>query len=121
MFGAYNIGPEAAKVAYYGLLALQHRGQESSGIVSTRDGMFYSHSAPGLVAEVYREEDLGELPVAIASWAIIAIRRRALLMMLTFSRYSTEIAALLLSIMATYQIRKSWRRFSTLEISPPEP
>lgn len=61
MFGAYNIGPEASRIAYYGLFALQHRGQESSGIVSARDGTFYRHSAPGLVAEVYREKDLEQL------------------------------------------------------------
>lgn len=62
VFGAYNVGPEAAKMAYYGLLALQHRGQENSGIVSTHDGMFYRHSAPGLVSNVYHEKDLEQLP-----------------------------------------------------------
>lgn len=62
MFGAYNVGPEAARIAYYSLLALQHRGQENSGIVSTHNGMFYRHTAPGLVSDVYREEDLEQLP-----------------------------------------------------------
>lgn len=62
MFAAYNVGLEAARIAYCGLLALQHRGQENSGIVSTQDGMFYCHSAPGLVSSVYREEDLEQLP-----------------------------------------------------------
>ncbi len=62
VFGAYNVGPEAAGIAYYGLLALQHRGQENSGIVSACDSMFYRHTAPGLVSDVYREEDLQRLP-----------------------------------------------------------
>ncbi|HEV2403160.1 MAG TPA: amidophosphoribosyltransferase [Candidatus Saccharimonadales bacterium] len=62
VFGTYNVGPEAARLTYYGLWALQHRGQENSGIVSTDGGMFYRHSAPGLVSSVYREEDLEQLP-----------------------------------------------------------
>ena len=61
VFGAYNVGPEASRIAYYGLLALQHRGQESSGIASVRDDIFYRHSASGLVSSVYREEDLEQL------------------------------------------------------------
>lgn len=62
MFGAYNVGPEASKIAYYSLLAMQHRGQENSGIVSTHNGMFHRHSAPGLVSSVYSEKDLEQLP-----------------------------------------------------------
>jgi amidophosphoribosyltransferase len=41
---------------------LQHRGQESSGIVSSDGQRLYRHAAPGLVATVYREEDLEQLP-----------------------------------------------------------
>lgn len=66
VFGAFNVGPEASRLTYYGLWALQHRGQENSGIVSAHDGQFYRHSAPGLVANVYREEDLEQLPGNIA-------------------------------------------------------
>ena len=62
MFGAYNVQSEAARIAYFGLLALQHRGQESSGIVSVQEGIFYRHAAPGLVSNVYSEEDLERLP-----------------------------------------------------------
>lgn len=61
VFGAYNVGSEASRMAYCGLLALQHRGQESSGIVSVHNDTFYRHSAPGLVSSVYREEDIERL------------------------------------------------------------
>lgn len=59
-------GLEAARLAFYGLWALQHRGQESSGIASTDGTAMYRHAAPGLVATVYREEDLEQLPGNIA-------------------------------------------------------
>ncbi len=55
-------GLEAARLTFYGLWALQHRGQESSGIASTDGRNMYRHAAPGLVATVYREEDLEQLP-----------------------------------------------------------
>jgi len=55
-------GLEAARLTFYGLWALQHRGQESSGIVSSDGKHLYRHAAPGLVATVYREEDLEQLP-----------------------------------------------------------
>jgi amidophosphoribosyltransferase len=55
-------GLEAARLTFYGLWALQHRGQESSGIVSSDGQGMYRHAAPGLVATVYREEDLEQLP-----------------------------------------------------------
>ncbi len=57
-----NTGLEAARLTFYGLWALQHRGQESSGIVSSDGQQMYRHAAPGLVATVYREEDLEQLP-----------------------------------------------------------
>lgn len=55
-------GPEAARLTFYGLWALQHRGQESSGIATSDGRWLYRHAAPGLVATVYREEDLEKLP-----------------------------------------------------------
>ncbi|MET0779250.1 MAG: amidophosphoribosyltransferase [Candidatus Saccharimonadales bacterium] len=66
VFGAFNAGPEAARLAFYGLWALQHRGQESSGIVSSDNERLHRHAAPGLVANAYREEDLEQLPGTIA-------------------------------------------------------
>jgi amidophosphoribosyltransferase len=61
VFGTFGTGEEAARTTFYGLWALQHRGQESSGIVSTDGTLFHKHSASGLVASVYREEDLEQL------------------------------------------------------------
>jgi amidophosphoribosyltransferase len=53
--------PEAEKLAYLGLHALQHRGQESAGIV-TSDGMtLHMHKAMGLVADIFGEEVLAKL------------------------------------------------------------
>jgi amidophosphoribosyltransferase len=59
-------GLEAARLTFYGLWALQHRGQESSGIASSDGKQLYRHAANGLVATVYREEDLEQLPGHIA-------------------------------------------------------
>lgn len=61
-----NTGLEAARLTFYGLWALQHRGQESSGIVSSDGTEMYRHAAQGLVATVYREEDLEQLPGHLA-------------------------------------------------------
>ncbi len=66
VFGVYGKGLEAARLTFYGLWALQHRGQESSGIVSSDGTQLYRHTAPGLVATVYREEDLEQLVGNIA-------------------------------------------------------
>ncbi|MGN0788730.1 MAG: amidophosphoribosyltransferase, partial [Christensenellales bacterium] len=51
-----------ASIAYYGLYALQHRGQESAGIVVNDDGLFYSHKDVGLVSEVFSKDKLDVLP-----------------------------------------------------------
>ena len=59
-------GLEAARLTFYGLWALQHRGQESSGIASSDGHDIHRHAAEGLVATVYREEDLEQLPGHIA-------------------------------------------------------
>ena len=55
VMGVYN-HPEAANLAYLGLYALQHRGQESSGIVSNDNGAFYKHINLGLVADVFSDK-----------------------------------------------------------------
>ncbi len=54
--------PEAAKLAYLGLYALQHRGQESAGIVATDGHKLVSHKGMGHVAEVFTEEVIQKLP-----------------------------------------------------------
>lgn len=59
------IAPEicdVASISYYGLYALQHRGQESCGIVVNDDGVFVSHKAMGLVSEVFSSDVLSRLP-----------------------------------------------------------
>ncbi len=55
VMGIYN-HPDAANFAYLGLYALQHRGQESSGIVTNNQGKFYKHIGMGLVADVFSEK-----------------------------------------------------------------
>ena len=59
------IAPEpcnVANISYYGLYSLQHRGQESCGIVVNDDGVFSSHEDLGLVNEVFLPEVLAKLP-----------------------------------------------------------
>lgn len=59
------ISPENCDVAgmsYYGLYALQHRGQESCGIVVNDDGVFVSHKDLGLVNEVFSKDVLFSMP-----------------------------------------------------------
>ena len=53
---------EAARVAFFGLFALQHRGQESAGIASADGCQVWAHKAMGLASEVFREESLSGLP-----------------------------------------------------------
>src|SRR5665213_3175048 len=59
--------PDAARIAYLGLYALQHRGQESAGIVAvTPDGRARMHRAMGLVSDAFSEPTLRSLPGDIA-------------------------------------------------------
>ena len=63
VFGVIAPEPEdVARVCYYGLYALQHRGQESCGIVVNDDGLFVSRKDLGLVGEVFSEERLSRFP-----------------------------------------------------------
>jgi amidophosphoribosyltransferase len=52
---------DAAKLTYFGLYALQHRGQESAGIVSSDGNLVQEHKAMGLVPDIFNEEILGGL------------------------------------------------------------
>jgi amidophosphoribosyltransferase len=52
---------EAAKLTYFGLYALQHRGQESAGIVASDGRHVVEHKAMGLVPDLFREEVLSKL------------------------------------------------------------
>src|SRR5512145_2744850 len=59
--------PDAARLTYLGLYALQHRGQESAGIVAVdRDGVARAHRAMGLVSETFDDAILSRLPGDLA-------------------------------------------------------
>lgn len=63
VFGIFAQEPcDMARLSYYGLYALQHRGQESCGIVVNDDGVFSSHKDLGLVNEVFTEDILSRFP-----------------------------------------------------------
>ncbi len=63
VFGVYSTRPEdVAGLTYYGLYALQHRGQESCGIVVNDDGVFSAHKGIGLVNEVFSREEMAKFP-----------------------------------------------------------
>ena len=61
LFGIWN-HTEAANVAYLGLYALQHRGQESAGIAATDGHAFHVEKAMGWVADVFSRDRLKRLP-----------------------------------------------------------
>lgn len=65
VFGIYN-HKDAARLTYLGLYALQHRGEESAGIVTTDGENFYPHKAMGLVGDVFNEDILNKLNGHIA-------------------------------------------------------
>jgi len=58
--------PEAEKLAYLSLHALQHRGQESAGIVSSDGLSLHQHKAMGLVADIFTEDVLAQLRGTLA-------------------------------------------------------
>ena len=61
VFGIHG-HPEAANITYLGLYALQHRGQESAGIVSNSGREHFVHRSMGLVADIFNERTLQRLP-----------------------------------------------------------
>ncbi|MCM2282562.1 MAG: amidophosphoribosyltransferase [Bdellovibrionaceae bacterium] len=61
VFGIWN-HPDASRLSYLGLYAIQHRGQESAGIVSLRGEQHHVHKGLGLVGDVFSEEALTQLP-----------------------------------------------------------
>ena len=58
IFGIYAPERDVARLTHFGLLALQHRGQESAGIAVTDDGHLMALRDMGLVAQVFTEETL---------------------------------------------------------------
>jgi amidophosphoribosyltransferase len=61
IFGVYG-HPEAANLTYLGLYALQHRGQESAGIVSSDTKALHTYRSMGLVSETFTRDVLKKLP-----------------------------------------------------------
>lgn len=66
VFGIYAPGIDAAQLTYYGLYALQHRGQESAGIAVSHVQNVYVHKALGLVTQVFNEDNLKQLKGSMA-------------------------------------------------------
>jgi amidophosphoribosyltransferase len=61
VFGVWAPGEEVAKLTYFGLYALQHRGQESAGIAVSDGARIVVYKDMGLVAQVFNESVLGTL------------------------------------------------------------
>lgn len=90
VFGIFG-HPEAAWLTYLGLYALQHRGQEGSGICTADGAKLFVHRGRGLVSEIYDERVFAELPGHAA---------------IGHNRYSTtgaDLAANLQPILAAYR------------------
>jgi amidophosphoribosyltransferase len=66
VFGIYAPEEDVAKLTYFGLYALQHRGQESAGIATFDGDQCYVHKDMGLVSQVFKESILQNLPGHIA-------------------------------------------------------
>ncbi len=64
--GIYAPGNEVARHAYFGLYALQHRGQESAGIAVSDGATIACHRSMGLISSIFDEEILGDLTGYIA-------------------------------------------------------
>jgi amidophosphoribosyltransferase len=61
VFGIYAPGEDVARLAFFGLYALQHRGQESAGIAVSNGKTINAHKEMGLVAQVFDEQSLEPL------------------------------------------------------------
>lgn len=61
VFGIFNAKKIASRQTYFGLFALQHRGQEQTGIVSNNGKKICSHKSSGLVSQVYTEKIIKKL------------------------------------------------------------
>ena len=65
--GVYSPGQDAARLAFFALYALQHRGQESAGIAAADGGTIRSHKDMGLLGAIFDESNLSELGGYIAA------------------------------------------------------
>ena len=66
VFGVFAPGEDVSKLTYYGLYALQHRGQESAGIATSDGSQIMVYKDMGLVSQVFDEASLEALQGHIA-------------------------------------------------------
>jgi len=66
IFGVYAPKEDVARITFFGLYALQHRGQESAGIATSNARTLYLKTGMGLVSQVFAEDDLSYLPGTFA-------------------------------------------------------
>ncbi|MEI6253579.1 MAG: amidophosphoribosyltransferase, partial [Mycobacteriaceae bacterium] len=66
VFGVWAPGEEVAKLTYYGLYALQHRGQEAAGIAVGDGSQVLVFKDLGLVSQVFDEQTLAAMPGHVA-------------------------------------------------------
>jgi amidophosphoribosyltransferase len=66
VFGVYTHNVDVARLTFFALYALQHRGQESAGIATSDGKKTYIHTEMGLVSQAFTEDDLSQLKGHIA-------------------------------------------------------
>ncbi|MCK5654602.1 MAG: amidophosphoribosyltransferase, partial [Dehalococcoidia bacterium] len=66
LFGVYAPGEDVARLTFFGLYSLQHRGQESSGIATADGERIHTYTKMGLVAQAFDETVLSQLGGEIA-------------------------------------------------------
>ena len=71
VFGIRAPDRDVARVTYFGLFALQHRGQESAGIAVSDRGRLTALRDMGLVAQVFNEQNLSGLQGEVASGGVV--------------------------------------------------
>ena len=64
--GVYHPGEDVARIAFFGIYALQHRGQESSGIAASDGSTLRNRTGMGLINRAFEEDDLVDLPGHLA-------------------------------------------------------
>ena len=81
VFGIFYPGEDVARLSFFALYALQHRGQESAGIAVSDGHMAYIHKGMGLVSHVFTEETLqpleGKLAIAHTRYSTTGILKAA--------------------------------------------